>query len=112
MNRQHPPTEWTKHSAREIATQVRQGLARAETIAAALLDRIKERDSIHAWAHVDRERVLSMARTIDAADKAELPLAGVPIGVKDLMDTYDQPTTYGSPLYESYQPAADAAIVA
>ena len=112
MSRQHPPTDWTKLSAKEIATQVRQGLAKAETIAAAFLDRIKERDSIHAWAHVDREQVLDMARAIDAADKAELPLAGVPVGVKDLMDTHDQPTTYGSRLYESYQPAADAAIVA
>jgi Asp-tRNA(Asn)/Glu-tRNA(Gln) amidotransferase A subunit family amidase len=107
-----PSPDWTRQSAREIATQVREGRAKAATIASALLERIGERDSIHAWAHIDRDRVLSMARAIDAADKTALPLAGVPVGIKDLMDTFDQPTSYGSRLYETHQPAADAAIVA
>jgi Asp-tRNA(Asn)/Glu-tRNA(Gln) amidotransferase A subunit family amidase len=107
-----PPPDWTRQSAQQIAAQVRQGLEKSATIAAALLERIKERDSIHAWAHIDRDRVLSMARSIDAADKTNLPLAGVPVGIKDLMDTFDQPTAYGSRLYGSHQPAADAAIVA
>jgi Asp-tRNA(Asn)/Glu-tRNA(Gln) amidotransferase A subunit family amidase len=107
-----PSPDWTRQSAREIATQVRRGLAQSETIATALLERITKRDSIHAWAHIDRDRVLTMARAIDAADKTDLPLAGVPVGIKDLMDTFDQPTAYGSPLYGSHQPAADAAIVA
>ena len=107
-----PPPDWTRQAAREIAAQVRQGLATSTTIAAALLERIKERDSIHAWAHIDPGRVLSRARAIDAADKTNLPLAGVPVGIKDLMDTFDQPTAYGSRLYESNRPAADAAIVA
>jgi Asp-tRNA(Asn)/Glu-tRNA(Gln) amidotransferase A subunit family amidase len=107
-----PPPDWTRQSAQQIAAQVRQGLAKSATIAAALLERIKERDSVHAWAHIDRDRVLSMARSIDAADKTNLPLAGVPVGIKDLMDTFDQPTAYGSRLYGSHQPAADAAIVA
>ncbi|MGI4984002.1 MAG: amidase [Janthinobacterium lividum] len=43
---------------------------------------------------------------------AQLPLAGVPIGVKDLIATADMPTTYGSPIYADFQPAADAWIVA
>jgi amidase len=107
-----PPPDWTRQSAQQIAAQVRQGLAKSATIAAALLERITERDSVHAWAHIDRDRVLSMARSIDAADKTNLPLAGVPVGIKDLMDTFDQPTAYGSRLYGSHQPAADAAIVA
>jgi hypothetical protein len=36
----------------------------------------------------------------------------VPIGVKDIIDSYDQPTTYGSPIYKTHQPLADAATVA
>ena len=92
-----PPPDWTRQSAQQIAAQVRQGLAKSATIAAPLLERIKERDSVHAWAHIDRDRVLSMARSIDAADKTNLPLAGVPVGIKDLMDTFDQPTAYGAP---------------
>jgi amidase len=107
-----PSPDWPRQSARQIATQIRQGLAKAESVAGALLERIGERDSIHAWAHIDGDRVLSMARAIDAADKATLPLAGVPVGIKDLMDTFDEPTAYGSPLYGSHRPAADAAIVA
>jgi len=39
------------------------------------------------------------------------PLAGLPIGVKDLMATHDMPTTYGSPIYQGFQPAEDAWIV-
>lgn len=111
-SQQRPPTDWTTQSAQVIATQVRQGLAKSETIATALLERIKERDSIHAWAHIDPDRVLTIARAIDAADKTNLPLAGVPVGIKDLMDTFDQPTAYGSRLYGANRPAADAAIVA
>jgi Asp-tRNA(Asn)/Glu-tRNA(Gln) amidotransferase A subunit family amidase len=104
--------DWTHASAQEIATQVRQQRVKVETVAAALLERIRERESIHAWIHLDPDRVLSLARDIDASDKTDRPLAGVPFGIKDLMDTFDQPTTYGSRLYSSNQPAADAAIVA
>ena len=46
--------------------------------------------------------------TVDAVTK---PLAGLPIGVKDLMATHDMPTTYGSPIYQGFQPAEDAWIV-
>lgn len=40
------------------------------------------------------------------------PLAGLPVGVKDLIDTADMPTAYGSPIYREHRPAADAAVVA
>jgi amidase len=39
------------------------------------------------------------------------PLAGVAVGVKDLVDTADMPTTYGSPVYAEHQPTEDAWIV-
>ncbi|WP_158285789.1 amidase [Pseudohoeflea suaedae] len=42
----------------------------------------------------------------------EGPLAGVAIGVKDILDTFDMPTTYGSDIYAGYRPKTDAAIVA
>jgi hypothetical protein len=48
-----PPPDWTRQAAHEIAAQVRQGLAKSTTIATALLERIKERDSIH---HLARRR--------------------------------------------------------
>jgi Asp-tRNA(Asn)/Glu-tRNA(Gln) amidotransferase A subunit family amidase len=40
------------------------------------------------------------------------PLAGIAVGVKDIFDTYDMPTRYGSPIYDGFQPRADAPIVA
>jgi Asp-tRNA(Asn)/Glu-tRNA(Gln) amidotransferase A subunit family amidase len=47
----------------------------------------------------------------ETADAAAKPLAGVPIGVKDLMATKDMPTTYGSPIYAGFRPTEDAWIV-
>jgi Asp-tRNA(Asn)/Glu-tRNA(Gln) amidotransferase A subunit family amidase len=40
------------------------------------------------------------------------PLHGVPFGIKDIIDTYNMPTEYGSPIYRGHQPASDAACVA
>ncbi|WLE62900.1 amidase [Burkholderia plantarii] len=47
-----------------------------------------------------------------AEPAAGAPLAGLPVGVKDLIDTADMPTAYGSPIYREHRPAADAAVVA
>jgi amidase len=49
---------------------------------------------------------------VDVASLADLPLAGIPVAIKDLMDTADMPTTYGSPIHAGYRPAADAWITA
>lgn len=46
------------------------------------------------------------------ASPGEGPLAGIAVGVKDIFDTYDMPTRYGSPVFDGHRPAADAAIVA
>ncbi|MFZ2102958.1 MAG: amidase [Oricola sp.] len=48
----------------------------------------------------------------DAPVAAEGPLAGIAVGLKDIFDTFDMPTAYGSPIYEGNRPAADAAIAA
>ncbi|MGI4858411.1 MAG: amidase [Janthinobacterium lividum] len=62
---------------------------------------------LHAFYHRPGDYAAQDPRTL-----AQLPLAGVPIGVKDLIATADMPTTYGSPIYADFQPAADAWIVA
>jgi Asp-tRNA(Asn)/Glu-tRNA(Gln) amidotransferase A subunit family amidase len=51
-------------------------------------------------------------RTAQAAGLAHLPLRGLPVGMKDIFDTVDFPTAYGSPIYTGHQPKADAAVVA
>jgi amidase len=76
------------------------------------LARIAEREPVvHAWTHVDAEGALEHARALDAGTATGL-LHGLPIGVKDLLDTCDMPTSYGSRIYADHRPAADASSVA
>jgi Asp-tRNA(Asn)/Glu-tRNA(Gln) amidotransferase A subunit family amidase len=98
-----------------FAWQAATALARRELDAEALardcLARVAERDgSVHAFAHLDAARVLAEARAIDAGPRRG-PLHGLPVGVKDLIDTAEQPTTYGSAIYAGHRPRADAAVV-
>ena len=76
------------------------------------LERIDKRDAdVLAWSHLAREAALERARVLDRGPRQGL-LHGVPMGVKDIIDSYDQPTTYGSPIYKTHQPLADAATMA
>ena len=99
-------------SAAEAARRLRAGELTAEALAAACLERIAERNpGLHAWAFVDRDRALQQARALDRIPP-RTRLHGVPAGIKDVLDTADQPTEYGSPIYRGHQPKADAACVA
>jgi len=76
------------------------------------LAEIEARDgALHAWAAVDPELARRQARVLDAGS-VRGPLHGIPVGVKDIFDTADLPTEYGSPIYKGHRPAADAACVA
>jgi Asp-tRNA(Asn)/Glu-tRNA(Gln) amidotransferase A subunit family amidase len=68
-------------------------------------------DDIHAWAAVDAQFARRQARELDAGPVRGV-LHGIPVGVKDIFDTADLPTEYGSPIYRGHRPAADAACVA
>ncbi len=83
----------------------------AETLVRDCLDRVEARAAVKAWVWLDPELALAQAR---AADRAGRPgvLKGVPVGVKDVIDTYDMPTQHGSPIYRGNRPFADAACVA
>jgi len=75
------------------------------------LARIAEREPVvQAWEVVDAEGALAEARRIDAL-RERPPLCGVPVGVKDLIDTADLPTAYGSPIHRGHRPARDAGCV-
>jgi Asp-tRNA(Asn)/Glu-tRNA(Gln) amidotransferase A subunit family amidase len=80
--------------------------------AEACLAAIREREpGLRAFAHLDDDAVRRAARQLDAAPAEGLPLRGLPIGVKDLIDTADAPTEYGSPVYRGHRPSSDAAVV-
>jgi len=96
----------------EAARQIAERRLTAEALAAACLDRIEAREAVvGAWQYLDREQVLATARRRDA-EPPRGPLHGIPIAVKDLIDTADMPTGYGSPIYRNHRPTADASCVA
>ncbi len=83
----------------------------AEQLLRDCLERIHARESgVQAWELLDEEGALREARRIDALAERP-PLCGLPVGIKDLIDTADLPTGYGSPLYRGHRPARDAACV-
>ena len=85
---------------------------KAEHVVQACLDRIDAREEdVKAWVHVAADAALKNAQQLDKGPVQGL-LHGLPIGVKDLFDTVDMPTTYGSSIYQSQQPSADASVVA
>ncbi len=102
-------------TATEVARAIASGETSCEAVVRDCLARIDAReDKIHAWASIDPELALAQARALDraGAQAKKLPLVGVPIGVKDIIDTADLPTEMGSPIYRGYRPSTDAACVA
>src|SRR5215469_2357075 len=80
----------------------------AEAVVQSCLARITEREPVvRAWSHLAGEAALAQARERDRSAKQTL-LSGVPFGLKDIFDSVDMPTTYGSPIYVGCRPANDA----
>jgi Asp-tRNA(Asn)/Glu-tRNA(Gln) amidotransferase A subunit family amidase len=92
------------------------GTLTSEALAASCLMRIAARDGdVLAWAHLDPERAMADARASDAARKRGDrlgALAGIPVGIKDIIDTADYPTENGTPVFAGRRPAKDASVVA
>lgn len=105
------PNELT---ATEAIAAIASGEITAEDLACACLARIAEREpEVHAFAWIDRERALAEARERDAVDRSlRGRLHGLPMGVKDIIDTHDMPTECGSPIYAGHRPPNDASCVA
>ena len=98
-------------SVTEIARRIAAGETTAVAVTEACLARIEAReDGLRAWAFVDPELVLEQAHACDHETRQGL-LHGVPLGIKDIIDTHDMPTEMGSPIYAGHRPPADAACV-
>jgi Asp-tRNA(Asn)/Glu-tRNA(Gln) amidotransferase A subunit family amidase len=82
-----------------------------QTVEACLAEIAARDGELHAWAAIDAEFARRQARALDAGPVRGV-LHGMPVGVKDIFDTADLPTEYGSPIYAGHRPAADAACVA
>ena len=103
-------------SATAAAAEIARGAFSAREYCAACLERIEARDGeIKAFVHLDREHALSQARALDerrAQGHPLGPLHGIPVGIKDIIDTADYPTEMGSPLAAGRRPRRDATVVA
>ncbi len=99
-------------SAAEIARRIRSGETTAEAVMAACLARIEEREgTIGAFTAIDPDMALAKARATDQHGSPEAPLRGVPFAIKDIIDTVDLPTAWGSPIYAGHQPVRNASCV-
>lgn len=94
-----------------MAALVRDGRASAEELTRAWLARVAEAEPrVRAWAWLDPDAALAEARARDRSP-ARGPLNGVPVAVKDIIETAEMPTEYGSAIYAGHRPARDAACV-
>ena len=98
-------------SLSEAAAKIASSDLTSEVLVQSCLDRVKERDDIvQAWAFLDPDLALAQARERDGQDSKGV-LHGVPIAIKDIIDTADMPTECNSPRYKGHRPDKDAAVV-
>lgn len=98
--------------AERLARMIAAHEVSCESVTHSFLDAIKEREKdVRAFAWLDIQRALATAREFDRGDWRG-PLHGLPVAVKDAIDTADIPSEYGSAIYIGHVPRADAACVA
>jgi Asp-tRNA(Asn)/Glu-tRNA(Gln) amidotransferase A subunit family amidase len=103
-------------SAAEAAAWIRDGIISSVQLVESCLARIRAVDpGVQAWAFLDPDYALAQARSADERRLTGQPtgaLHGVPVAIKDIFDTADFPTEYGSPIYAGHTPSRDATVVA
>lgn len=92
-------------SATEAARRIAAGDISAEELGRDCLVRIAQRErTVRAWAFLDPDHTIDQARQRDRVRRPLGPLHGVPVGIKDIIDTADMPTQYNSPIYRGHRP--------
>jgi Asp-tRNA(Asn)/Glu-tRNA(Gln) amidotransferase A subunit family amidase len=103
-------------SATDAARLMRDGAVSSEEIVQACLERCREMEPrVQAWTFLDEAHALAQARAADERRRSGQPvgpLCGVPVGIKDIIDTSDMPTENGTVLHQGRMPRKDAAVVA
>ncbi len=102
-------------SARDARETIESGLLTSEELVEACFSRIEAlEESIGAWTHLDKELALNQARQADKFRSRGLAtgaLHGLPVGIKDIIDTSDYPTENGTVLHAGRRPSQDATLV-
>jgi Asp-tRNA(Asn)/Glu-tRNA(Gln) amidotransferase A subunit family amidase len=102
------PTDLCTLTATRAVRLMREGTLRKEALMHAYLDRVARLEpQIRAFVDFNPDQV----RRATAVARPG-PLHGIPIGIKDVLDTADLPSQYGSPIWKDWQPRADSAAVA
>jgi Asp-tRNA(Asn)/Glu-tRNA(Gln) amidotransferase A subunit family amidase len=100
-----PNPEPHQLSAVEMAARIDADTLTAEAVVVSCLERIAAREPVvRAWTHIAGNEALAAAR---AALRGSL-MKGIPFGIKDIFDTADMPTGYGSPIYTGCRPSFTA----
>jgi Asp-tRNA(Asn)/Glu-tRNA(Gln) amidotransferase A subunit family amidase len=101
--------------ASEAAQRIRDGVLTSEELVQECLERIRALEpKVQAWQFLDEDHALAQARACDERKRSGEPIGplhGVPVGVKDIIDTADMPTENGTALHEGRTPRDDAAVV-
>jgi Asp-tRNA(Asn)/Glu-tRNA(Gln) amidotransferase A subunit family amidase len=108
-------TDLSLLGACEAASALAEGRISSEELVQACLDRIKaDEERVQAWAFIDPEHALRQAREADLRRREGKPLGtlhGLPVGIKDIIDTGDMPTEDGTVLHKGRTPFQDATLV-
>jgi Asp-tRNA(Asn)/Glu-tRNA(Gln) amidotransferase A subunit family amidase len=95
----------------EVTSRVARGKTTVRAVVDACLARIDAREpAVHALTYWDARAAIAQAESIDRHPGAR-KIRGLVAGVKDVIDTADMPTCYGSAFYEGHRPSADAVCV-
>jgi Asp-tRNA(Asn)/Glu-tRNA(Gln) amidotransferase A subunit family amidase len=101
--------------AAEAASALSEGRISSEQLVASCLARISaDEDRVRAWAFIDPAYAVQQARAADQRKREGQPLGalhGIPVGIKDIIDTRDMPTENGTVLHAGRTPVEDASVV-
>jgi Asp-tRNA(Asn)/Glu-tRNA(Gln) amidotransferase A subunit family amidase len=102
-------------SAADATRQISEGKLTSEELVQTCLERIRGLEpKVQAWQFLDEEHALAQARALDERKRNGEPLGplhGVPVGIKDIIDTADMPTENGTVLHQGRTPREDATVV-
>jgi Asp-tRNA(Asn)/Glu-tRNA(Gln) amidotransferase A subunit family amidase len=99
-------------TATQASDAIAAGKLSSEELIRSCLARVAAREAeVKAWSYIDHDRAVRIARELDKQEPRSR-LHGIPVGVKDMIDTRDMPTQHNSPIYVGRRPNQDATVVA
>lgn len=107
----HPASRIPPLTATEACQRFQAGTLSPQTLLQDCLEAIAAREpTIHAWQHLAVDAAWQQAEALQQSDR-QMPLWGVPVGVKDIIATADMPTEWGTPIYQGRRFTEDAVVV-